>query len=379
MNLLLLNYEYPPVGGGAANATQAIGRAFLRKGHTVAVLTSGLDGSPMEVVEEGIHVHRLLGCRANQDRGTFFEMISFIAKGRHSASQLHQRNRFDASIAFFTIPSGPISHRLWRSDKVPYIVSLRGGDVPGHVPGHKVLHVLTRYYRRAILKSARAVVANSEGLAETSRAADPFPVHAIPNGVDCGLYHPRTIATGRRTPSDPLKLLFVGRLHPEKNLAVVITQIAALPSPHRSAVKLTVIGDGVERAELEKLAERVGVAPQIQWLGWREKEELPSHYRNADALVNPSFYEGMPNVVLEAMATGIPVIASDVPGNRSVVVPNVTGILFPLENPDILGSTLCRLSDQPSWAVSLGAAGRQRAESTYSWDATAQSYLELLA
>jgi glycosyltransferase involved in cell wall biosynthesis len=87
----------------------------------------------------------------------------------------------------------------------------------------------------------------------------------------------------------------------------------------------------------------------------------------------------MPNVVLEAMASGIPVIASDVPGNRSVVIPEETGLLFPLDAPEVLGKAIVRLMDEPEWAAKLGAAGRKRAESGYSWSATAQSYLELLS
>lgn len=378
MNLLLLNYEYPPVGGGAANATQAIARSLIHQKHKVSVLTSGLASSLEQADEEGIKVHRLRGCRSQRDRGTFIEMLAFIVGSRRTALELQTRHKFDASIAFFTIPSGPASYRLFRRQKVPYLISLRGGDVPGHVPGHRAMHFLTRPFRRALLNSAKAVVANSASLAATSRAADLCPVHVIPNGVDCGVYHPRLIEVKRRMPQDPLRLLYVGRIHPEKNLGILIKQLAALPSSRKSSVELTVIGDGVERADLKLLSEKIGIASNIRWLGWQPKEELPKFYRTADVLVNPSYYEGMPNVVLEAMATGVPVVASDVPGNRSVVVPNVTGVLFPLDDPNTLGDLICRLMDQPAWADSLGAAGRKQAESVYSWDATAQRYLELL-
>jgi glycosyltransferase involved in cell wall biosynthesis len=126
------------------------------------------------------------------------------------------------------------------------------------------------------------------------------------------------------------------------------------------------------------LASRLGVSTQIRWLGWQAKDALPNLYREADALVNPSLYEGMPNVVLEAMASGLPVIASDVPGNRAVVFPEETGLLFPLDDETALGASVTRLIGDPSLAGTLGQGGRSRAERDFSWLAAARSYLELL-
>jgi glycosyltransferase involved in cell wall biosynthesis len=95
-------------------------------------------------------------------------------------------------------------------------------------------------------------------------------------------------------------------------------------------------------------------------------------------LVNPSLYEGSPNVVLEAMASGLPTVASDTPGNRSVVRPDVNGLLFPLGEPSVLGAALARLSGDRPLAARLGATGRALALAEYSWRRAAESYLELL-
>ncbi len=255
------------------------------------------------------------------------------------------------------------------------MVSLRGGDVPGHVPGLNLMHALTRPMRRAVLRQARAIVANSEGLAATSRAADPFPVEIVPTGVDGERFHP---ATSVPPESAPLRLIFIGRVHPEKNLGMVIPQLGALPNDLRGRIELTVVGDGAQRRELEALAAEVGVSQYVRWLGWRDKAALPELYRAADVLVNPSQYEGMPNVVLEAMASALPVIASDVPGNRSVVAAGETGILFPLDRPAELGAALVRFATNRSWGRALGQAGRRRTERDFSWGSAAQSYLELL-
>jgi glycosyltransferase involved in cell wall biosynthesis len=377
VNLLLINYEYPPIGGGAANATQALGRVFDQLGHRVDVLTSGLRGAA-GVTEDGrLRVHRLPVERPQADRATQGEMIAFLLQSRRAVPQLHRTHAFDAAIAFFTIPSGPAALRLHRLRGVPYAVSLRGGDVPGHVPGLGLKHILTQGLRRSVLKNAAAIVANSEGLAATSRVADPFPVHVIPNGVDSTLFHPATGAEASRD-DRRLRLLFVGRVHPEKNLGIVLRQLASLSPAVREGFELQIAGDGAERPELEALAGQLGLAAQVQWLGWQPKEALPALYRSPHARVNPSQYEGMPNSVLEAMASGLPILASDVPGNRSVVAPGANGVLFPLNQPAQLGAALARLAADRSWGKAMGQAGRRRVEAEFSWLRTAQSYLELL-
>jgi len=377
VNILLVNYEYPPVGGGAANATQCLGREFHKLGHSVDVLTSGLCGMAGVSVDEGLRVHRLPIDRAHADRATQWEMVSFLWRSRQAITRLQREHHFEAAIAFFTIPSGPAVLRLNRADRVPYVISLRGGDVPGHVPGLGGMHRLTRSLRRAVLHEAAAIVANSDGLAATSRAADPFPVRVIPNGVDSVLFHPAADAehprAGRR-----LRLLFVGRVHKEKNLGTVLRQLAALPPEARECFELLVAGDGAQQPELKMLAVRTGLSDQVRWLGWQPKDAVPALYRSADALVNPSQYEGMPNAVLEAMASGLPILASDVPGNRSAVRSGENGILFPLDSPDQLGAALARFATDPSWGRAMGQAGRRRVEAEFSWLRTAQSYLELL-
>jgi glycogen synthase len=377
VNLLLVNYEYPPVGGGAANATQALGCVFAELGHRVYVLTSGLRGASGVTDEGRLRVHRLPVDRRHADRASESEMVAFLLQSRREVMRLHRAEAFGAAIAFFTIPSGPAALRLHRLGGVPYLVSLRGGDVPGHVPGLGLKHILTRPWRRRVLRHAAAIVANSEGLADTSRAADPFPVQVIPNGVDGATFHPATDAETRNS-DRRLRLLFVGRVHPEKNLGLVLQQLATLAPAARERFELQIAGDGAQRPELEALAARLGLSALLQWLGWQPKEAIPALYRSADALVNPSQYEGMPNAVLEAMASGLPIFASDVPGNRAAVVPGETGILFPLDRPDQLGMALARFAADPSWGRALGRGGRKRVEAEFSWLRTAQSYLELL-
>jgi glycosyltransferase involved in cell wall biosynthesis len=376
VNLLLINYEYPPLGGGAANATYYLARAWTQLGCNVTVLTSALGAGCRCEIEDGVAVHRLPVRRTLPDQGSTPQMVRFIVHATARAVPVARRARAHACVAFFTIPSGVVARWLHLRLGLPYLVSLRGGDVPGHVPQLHRMHQVTRPLRRSVLRHAAAIIANSASLADSSRAADPFPVAVVPNGVDCTTFRP--FRHEDRPPGAPLRLLCVGRLHPEKNVRTVLQQIAALPTGARACVELTVVGDGAERGELTVLAGQLGIAPQVRWLGWKAKAELPAIYQASDVFVNPSLYEGMPNVVLEAMASGLPIIASDVPGNRSVVQPGVNGLLFRLDQPAELAETLVWLINNPAQVHSFGLAGRQLAEDRYSWTRAARSYLELL-
>jgi glycosyltransferase involved in cell wall biosynthesis len=368
-SLLLLNYEFPPLGGGAANATLFLGRALADLGHRVTVITSALGADANSRVEHGITVHRLRTGRASPDRSTVAEMCRYILTASRKGPSIARSAQCDATIAFFSIPSGIVARWLLLRLGLPYVVSLRGSDVPGHDRTLDRQHSLTRPTRRAVLRRAGAIVANSDSLAATSRAADPFPVRVIANGVDCERFCPAVTPI----PVAPFRLLFVGRVHREKNLGAVIAQLPALPE-----IELLVAGDGAQRAELTDHAVTLGVADRVRWLGWQAKDALPKLYREAHALVNPSLYEGSPNVVLEAMASGLPTVASDTPGNRSVVRQGENGLLFPLAEPAELRAALARLAADRSLAHRLGENGRARAVAEFSWIRCAESYLELL-
>src|SRR3954465_7233255 len=131
MRILLINYEYPPGGGGAATATQALARALVALGHAVTVATARCGDAPSNFTEDGVKVRRLLGTRRAADRSGNLDKLSFLVAGRMFVSGIVERHGIEAIIAFFSIPSGPVALRAHQKNGVPYIVSLRGGDVPG--------------------------------------------------------------------------------------------------------------------------------------------------------------------------------------------------------------------------------------------------------
>jgi glycosyltransferase involved in cell wall biosynthesis len=375
LKVLLVNYEYPPIGGGAGNATMFIARALYELGHTPIVLTSAYGGNAGFEEADGVGVHRVKVRRRNADRATSAEMLSFVVAALRSGPEIVSARQIQGVIVFFTLPCGPIALRLLRTRGIPYIVSLRGGDVPGLVPEINLLHKLLAPVRRSVLQHATAVVANDAGLAGLSLKTDSFPVKVIPNGVDSRFFCP---SDKKRARVGPTTVLFVGRFHKQKNLPFLLEQMARLQTAAPDGWRLSLVGDGDERAALELTAGRLGLGNVISWHGWqKDKQSLLRLYQQADVVVNPSHYEGMPNVVLEAMGCGLPVVASDIPGNDTLVRQGETGFLFPPGNGDAFRSALQEVRDRPELARSMGESGRRRVEKHFSWTSVASRYLEL--
>jgi glycosyltransferase involved in cell wall biosynthesis len=371
MRLLLVNYEYPPVGGGSATATEAIAEALARLGHQVVVMTGRSPELAVASGESGVTVHRIPSWRRDIHRSSILEMISFLASGLIFSSGIIRKHKVEASIVFFSFPSGPIGLLNRRIGGIPFIISLRGGDVPGTEPSLATWHKLLRPLRHAVLREATAVVANSEGLRDLAERADQTPVHVIPNGVDTDFFVPKGVHSG-----GTFRILFVGRFQKQKNLDLLLQQASRLAP---GSFEIHLVGDGPDREELQHLAAELKIASLIAWHGWVARSSLPDLYAACDCLVNPSSYEGMPNAVLEAMACGLPVVASNVLGNDAVVRHEETGYLFELAQPYDLGDALNRLILDRALAHQWGAAGRRRALEDFSWLKTAAAYLDLLS
>jgi glycosyltransferase involved in cell wall biosynthesis len=373
MRILLVSYEYPPVGGGAATAGGAIAKALTELGHRIIVLTGRFKGLPPRCEDQGIIIHRIPSLRRRMDRSHVLEMASFLAAGLMFVPTIARTHRVDGAIVFFSMPCGPIGLLGRWICGLPYIISLRGGDVPGAEPSLDFLHRFLRPIRRTILKNSIAIVANSNGLRKMAETADPFPVQVIPNGVDTEFFTPPPSKPARN--NNVLRILFVGRFRQQKNLPFLFRQLARLPP---TAFELHLVGDGPEKQRLEGLARKLAIASAVTWHGWISPGALPQIYQSADCLVNPSLYEGMSNVVLEAMACGVPVIASRVPGNDELVLDGDTGFLFDLREPAALVSALAQLCDA-GLRRRMGTSARNRAVNFCSWHNVARQYVELVS
>jgi len=371
MKLLLINSEFPPVGGGAGNATANIARELSLGNHQVMVVTSHYSGLLSHEIQNGTVVRRIPSLRRRQDRTTVFEQLIFILSASFYTLGLVRGFKPDATLAFFGIPSGGAAWLLKKIYKIPYVVSLRGGDVPGFRPyDFKLYHKLVSPFLRRVWMDAGVVVANSNGLRGMAQKFDSaVKIPVIPNGVNPDHYTPVN------RDWTPPRMLTVGRVVYQKGLDLALQALADLKS---LSWEWCIAGDGPQMEFLKNLAFELELEDRVHFVGWQSKEQLLRLYQQANLFIFPSRHEGMPNAVLEAMACGLPVIATEIAGNEELVENGKTGLLVPAESVVALRGALKKLLPESALRYTMGQASRRRVEEHYSWTRVAEQYAQLM-
>ncbi len=262
--------------------------------------------------------------------------------------------------AYFAHLPAEVAARAARRLHIPFGFSAHARDVRKVTPAALA--------QRA--RQAACVVACNHDVAATLRRAG-LAVELIPHGVDTRRFCPRPFP-----PSEPFRLLAVGRLVEKKGFAVLIRALAHLPVPFN----LRIVGDGPEHERLSAAIRATNLHDRVALCGSRTHAELPYEYAAAHAVVVPSIIDGsgdrdgLPNVVLEAMASGRPVVASDVAAISSAVIasptllrlaPNQTGLLVPSGDAAALARNLAWLARRPDLWLQFGQNGRRRVEEAY--------------
>lgn len=373
MRILVLNYEYPPLGGGAGNATYFLSREWGRMGIITDIISTWFTGlNEITHESDNVTVYRVKSRRKKKSQSNPWEMISYVHKAYKKAKKLITSNTYDLTIAFFSIPSGIISYRLYTRFKIPYHILLRGGDVPGFLGKElDILHKLTMPITKMVWRHASRIIANSSrlaSLADKTAARLERSIDMIPNGVDTLHFIPDALQQ-----QSSFTFLFAGRFAKQKNLELLLCQFSNALQ-HCNA-KLILAGDGPMRETLVSICNSSDLLSQyVEIRPWVQKSDLLTLYQSAHCFINPSIDEGMPNAVLEAMSCGLPVIASNIGGNNELVIHGENGFLFNLSEPDTLCQYMLEVIRSDLF-VSMSAASRKMVEDRYSWAVSAKKIL----
>jgi teichuronic acid biosynthesis glycosyltransferase TuaC len=277
---------------------------------------------------------------------------------------MHARDPVDAIDAHYLYPDGVAAVWLGRQLGVPVVVTARGTDVT-LIPRY----ALPRRLIRGAIRDAAALIAVSAALKQglVELGATPEKVTVLRNGVDTTLFRPpvdreaarRTLGLSKPT------LLSVGLLIERKGHHHTIAAMRQLPE-----FELLIVGEGPEQARLAGLVERYGLGETVRLLGTRPHGDLPLLYGAADALVLASSREGWANVLLEAMACGTPVVASNIPGNPEVVRQAAAGVIAAANTPDGFAAAVRRLFAAPPTRAATRAYAEQ-----FGWEETTAGQL----
>jgi glycosyltransferase involved in cell wall biosynthesis len=440
MRILIINYEFPPIGAGGGKASQKIAASLVELGHTVRVITSRptqlytlfgnislllgmgfwiylvyikllfekdisnhgftilgtlllltgfilrLTGLTWELTNpirglkpvefmDGVEVQRIPTLRQRQEYCSTSEMMAFLLSGLwHSFFQVRDFKP-DLVHVFFGIPDGPIGWFLKRVYGLPYLISLRGADVPSdEVKRFARQYRILRPFIRWFWRDADALVAVSNGLREYAFQTTPdLPIKVIPNAIELSEFTPPR----QRALNGTVRLLFVGRFNAFKNVETLLKALGLVAAQNITNFELHLVGDGERRSSLERLVVEQGLTKRVRFLGWVEREKIVEHYRRADLFVTATTWEGMPNTVLEGMACGLPVVATRASGLDELVTEGVNGYLVDINDPVALAERLADLIDNPYERQRMGKESRKIAEREFAWDYITQQYVEI--
>jgi glycosyltransferase involved in cell wall biosynthesis len=265
----------------------------------------------------------------------------------------------DLVLAYWVYPDGYAALRAARTLGIPCVVGALGSDI------HVRSGINTTFTGKTV-RNVDALLTVSENMREAAIrefGALPEKVHTIVNGFNTNIFRVQDRAKARAVlgvPADVRLIIYVGRFVEAKGMRELITAFRQLSSADDS-LRLALVGDGVMRDELATLVAGTEFADRVLMPGGQPPEQVAQWIAAADVLTLPSWSEGYPNVVVEAIACGRPVVATDVGGTREIVQPS-NGILIPARDPkalaDALGTALTRKWDEAAIA----------AEITRSWD-----------
>jgi len=349
---------FAPRVGGAERQAQRLGRALVRHGARVRVITPREDGAlPEEDRVDGISVHRIPYPRLPGIGGgaLLLGVLADLLGGQDDVIHVH----IPGPMLIPAVLAGRVRH-------VPVVLKFANLS-----PGRGIwVDVPERGLRRRPIEAAArrvdGVVAISSRIARAAEEGGWRRVGRIPNGIDLVAMAeelpPRALA--RRTlalEGDPL-VLFVGRLSWQKGADVLLDAWVRFVK-RRPRARLLVLGEGPDEVKLRRQAEALGIAGSVDFRGLRR--DVGPHYAAADFFVLPSRYEGFPNVLLEAMAAGLPAIATRVSGSEDALEDRRNGILVPPGEAAPLVEALLELADNPNMRAIVGAEARKTAEGRY--------------
>jgi len=364
----MLNYEFPPVGGGAGKAHQSLLRQYANTQNLkIDVLTSApKPGFFEEQFSANINVYKVGVHKKSLHHWRKTEVIEWLLKARSHYRRLLQNNDYAFAHAFFGFPTGWLCYRT--ANKLQYIISLRGSDVPGKHARLQLDYKILGPVFKLIWKNAAALVACSEGL--KNRALSFLPsvsIDVIPNGVDLEQFY--LAETNQK--SETLKLLTVGRLSVTKRVEILI-DVAELLYRQGCKLHLTIVGGGDLENNLRKMVLKKNLGDIVEITGRVESEKMPQLYRQNHIFISATIQEGMSNAMLEAMASGLPIVTTPCEGVKELIADN--GIVVEQAKAESIANAVKSITENEKLYDKMCSEARKQAEN-FSWKSVADKYL----
>ncbi len=370
LHILILNYEYPPIGGGAGVISKYLADNFIHKGHKVTVITSWFEGERDIEKTENLEIIRLHSKRKKIFQSNPYEMYSWMNYCIKYLKTIANAN-YDICLTNFALPGGPPALYLKEKFNIPYVIISHGHDIPWYYPKKMFIwHLLTYPW---IIKHLNTSAYNIVLTEEMKRIIDkqssvPSKNIIIHNGIEVGNFDKKFEGT-------TLRILFVGRLVHQKD-PFTFLKAAKLLEQKSIPCEFIILGDGDMREKLEEYA----IVHNIQNLSFRGKvghKEVMHEYRQSHILISSSLNEGMSVAILEAASHGLYIIATHASGNDKVILEDVNGHLVDYGDYHAIADKVAYFYHEKFLKeFKYFESYIQEFENTFSWSKIADQYLQ---
>lgn len=348
LKILVVNYEYPPIGGGGGVICRDIAEEIVNIGHKVTVVTSRFAKLKDEEVNGGVRILRVpVFFRKKQNTASILSMLSYFPYSIFYINKLFKKEDFDIINTHFAIPSGPTGNFVSKSKNVPNVLSIHGGDIfdpSKSLSPHKTLG-LKQTVKKMLINADRVVAQSSDtkrnasNLYDIEREIDIIPLGIKPNGFKIKSKTELGLSENKQA------LITIGRLIKRKNLGELLDILKKIKK--ESDCELVIVGDGPENENIKQKINSLNLQDDIKLTG-RVDEELKFQYLSAsDIYVSTAMHEGFGIVFLEAMECGLPVICYNRGGQVDFLRNDETGYLIELGNTDSFFNNLLSLLNSP--------------------------------
>ncbi len=369
MNILVLNYEFPPLGGGAAPVSRDLSIALSKAGNEVDVVTMGYKDLPDKEEMEGITIYRLKCIRSSKSSCKPWEQFSYLMAVKKFMKQHMKNHSYDICHCHFVIPTGEAARVVKKKYNIPYVITAHGSDVEGHNKKKSmiIMHRFLRPFWRKIVRESEGVISPSAYLKDRMQHNYPKGRYAlIPNGINYDLFK----SLDNREAKENV-ILIMGRLQSFKNVQYVLRELDSVDNNLIKHWKVVILGDGPYRPELEKLTDTLSIKDRITFMGWIDngtKEQLDI-IASAKIYISASRFENCPMSVIETAVSGCHVLVSDIPAHRQLIdkeecffKTDEEGCLKDRITKILLEKTDCHVEDMDR----------------YKWDKITERYLEYM-
>ena len=329
--ILILNYLFPPLGGGGGVASYTIAKGFIQAGYDVDYVTTWYTGLKTFEIVDGISVYRVrvIG-RENMATASLLSLVSYPFCALWRGIKLCLRNKYVLINSHFVVPTGPLGFFLSKVFKIKHVISIHGGDIFN--PTKKISPHRHKFLRTVItflLNHADSILAQSVDTRENcikyykpnqDVKIIPLPYETISfaniTKQDLGLHEEKKYMIG------------IGMLVPRKGFDVFIKALARLDE----SVHGVIIGSGPEFDRLKSLAHELGVSERLHLVGYIPDEKKWHYLSHADVFVLSSIHEGFGIVLQEAMQVGLPIVATNYGGQTDFIIDGENGFLIPVSD-----------------------------------------------